>query len=170
MGGSYGYCIGYMDNGVLHATKNLGRENFAIMADAPREERPDRQSADHGGRGQNVLFEDGHVGFLTSSRPSGWSDDIFANDRNQVAAGVHRDDSVIVSSGVAPDCRRGWRRGIGDWGSGIGDQYNWRCARPASPRAQSLSGLQLGVEPRVHARLATRLLARPGGIDRAARR
>ena len=102
MGGSYGYCIGYMDNGVLHATKNLGRSNFAIMADAPREERPDRQSADHGGRGQNVLFEDGHVDFLTSSQPSGWSDDIFANDRNQVAAGVHRDDSVIVSSGVAP--------------------------------------------------------------------
>jgi hypothetical protein len=102
MGGSYGYCIGYMDDGVFCPTKNLGRANFAIMADAPREELPDRQSADHGGRGQNVLFEDGHVQFLTSSQPSGWSDDIFANDRNQVAAGVHRDDSVIVSSGVAP--------------------------------------------------------------------
>ena len=97
--------------------RNLGRSTFALMADAARRTRPDRQSADHGGQGQNVLFEDGHVQFLTSSQPSGWSDDIFANDRNQVAAGVHRNDSVIVSSGVATDrLREGRQRqtGIGD--------------------------------------------------------
>ncbi len=102
MGGSYGYCIGYVDHGVLEPTKNLGRADFAIMADAPREERPDRQSGNHAGRGQNVLFEDGHVQFLTVSRPTGMSDDIFANDDDLVAAGVHRDDSVIASSGVTP--------------------------------------------------------------------
>ena len=44
MGGSYGYCIGYLDQGVYQPTKNLGRAGFALMADAPREERPDRQS------------------------------------------------------------------------------------------------------------------------------
>ncbi len=102
MGGSYGYCIGYLDQGVYQPTKNLGRAGFALMADAPREERPDRQSANHGGRGQNVLFEDGHVQFLASSRPAGMTDDIFANDDDLVAAGVHRDDSVIASSGVMP--------------------------------------------------------------------
>ena len=30
------------------------------------------------------------------------TDDIFANDDDLVAAGVHRDDSVIASSGVMP--------------------------------------------------------------------
>jgi len=102
MGGSYGYCIGYLDHGALEPTKNLSRAGFAIMADAPLEDRPDRQSDNHGGRGQNVLFEDGHVRFLTTSRPSGMSDDIFANDDDLVAAGVHRDDAVIASSGVTP--------------------------------------------------------------------
>ena len=61
MGGSYGYCIGYVDQGVYQPTRNLGRPGFAIMADAPCEDRPGRQSDNHGGRGQNVLFEDGHV-------------------------------------------------------------------------------------------------------------
>jgi hypothetical protein len=102
MGGSYGYCLGYLDHGVLCATKNLNRADFALLADAPREERADRQSANHGGSGQNVLFEDGHVEFLATSRPAGRIDDIFANDDNLVAAGMHRDDSVIASSGVAP--------------------------------------------------------------------
>ena len=68
----------------------------------PGEERADRQSANHGGSGQNALFEDGHVEFLPVSRPAGRIDDIFANDDNLVAAGVHRNDSVIASSGVAP--------------------------------------------------------------------
>ncbi len=102
MGGSYGYCIGYVEHGVFEPTRNLGRAGFALMADAPREDRPDRQSDNHDGRGQNVLFEDGHVRFLTTSRPCDMTDDIFANDDNQVAAGVHRDDSVIASSGVVP--------------------------------------------------------------------
>ena len=35
MGGSYGYCIGYLDHGVIEPTKNLGRTTFALMADAP---------------------------------------------------------------------------------------------------------------------------------------
>ena len=70
MGGSYGYCIGYLDHGVFEPTTNLHRAGFALMADAPREDRPDRQSDNHGDRGQNVLFEDGHVQFLTASRPA----------------------------------------------------------------------------------------------------
>jgi len=54
MGGSYGYCIGYLDHGIFCATRNLQRPGFALMADAPREDRPDRQSDNHSGRGQNV--------------------------------------------------------------------------------------------------------------------
>ena len=59
----------------------LGRRPRARSAPTP-------QSANHGGSGQNALFEDGHVEFLRTSRPAGRVDDIFANDDNLVAAGV----------------------------------------------------------------------------------
>jgi hypothetical protein len=102
MGGSYGYCLGYLDHGVVQPTKDLGRAYFALMADAPSDNLPNHQSANHGGRGQCVLFEDGHSEFLTSTRLDGSDDDIFANDDQLVAVGVHRDDSVIAPSGTPP--------------------------------------------------------------------
>ncbi len=102
MGGSYGYSLGYFDHGVYQPTRNLNRDYFAIMADAPSDDRPDHQSANHGGLGQNVLFEDLHIEFCSTSRPGNGSDDIYANDNQQVAPGLHRDDAVIASSGTAP--------------------------------------------------------------------
>jgi hypothetical protein len=101
MGGSYGYCIGHVENRVLVPTRNLGRERFAIMADAPSD-LPEHQSLNHGGRGQNVLFEDGHVMFLTTSQPCDSDDDIYSNDHHLVAPGDHCNDSVIAPSDVAP--------------------------------------------------------------------
>jgi hypothetical protein len=102
MGGSYGYCLGYFDHGVYQPTRNLNRQYFAVMADAPSPDRPDHQSANHGGLGQNVLFEDMHIEFCCTSRPGNGADDIFANDDNEVAPGLHRDDSVIAPSGTGP--------------------------------------------------------------------
>lgn len=102
MGGSYGYCLGYFNHGIYQPTRNLNRNYFAVMADAPSDDRLDRQSANHGGLGQNVLFEDLHVEFCTTSRPGNGSDDIYANDNNEVAPGLHRDDSVLAPSGTAP--------------------------------------------------------------------
>ena len=102
MGGSYGYCLGYFDHGVYQPTRNLNRDYFAIMADAPSNDRPDHQSDNHGGLGQNVLFEDLHVEFCSTTRPGDGSDDIYANDNHEVAPGLHRDDAVIASSGTAP--------------------------------------------------------------------
>lgn len=100
MGGSYGYCLGYMRDGVYHATKDLNRSRFALMADAPSD-LAGYQSLNHSGRGQNVLFEDLRVQFLTSSRPYD-ADDFYANDYGLVAAGAHMNDSVIGSSSSAP--------------------------------------------------------------------
>ena len=102
MGGSYGYCLGYFDHGVYQPTRNLNRDYFAIMADAPSADRPDHQSDNHGGLGQNVLFEDMHIEFCSTTRPGNGSDDIYANDNHEVAPGLHRDDAVIASSGTAP--------------------------------------------------------------------
>jgi hypothetical protein len=102
MGGSYGYCLGYFDHGVYQPTRNLNREYFGIMADAPSDNRPKHQSDNHDGLGQNVLFEDGHVRFCSTTRPGDGSDDIYTNDNNEVAPGLHRDDAVIAASGTAP--------------------------------------------------------------------
>ena len=101
MGGSYGYCLGYFDHGVYQPTRNLNRDYFAIMADAPSADRPNHQSDNHGGIGQNVLFDDMHVEFCSTTRPGDGSDDIYVNFNNEVAPGVYRDDSVIAPSGTA---------------------------------------------------------------------
>ena len=102
MGGSYGYCLGHLERGVYVPTKNLSRPHFALIADAPAGSAADRQSINHGGRGQNVLFEDGHVEFMPNTQPSPGSDDIFANDNHLVSAGVHAGDSVIGGSDTLP--------------------------------------------------------------------
>ena len=68
----------------------------------PRTDRPDHQSDNHGGIGQNVLYEDKHVEFSVSTRPGNGSDDIYANDNHEVAPGLHQDDAVIAPSGTAP--------------------------------------------------------------------
>ena len=102
MGGSYGYNLGHRSGGHSHGTKNIGRENFAMMADAPSKHLPGRQSANHGGRGQNVLFENGQVRFVTSPRPNPQADDFFLNDDGFVAAGTHRNDSVVGASDSKP--------------------------------------------------------------------
>ncbi|MBN2578958.1 MAG: hypothetical protein JXB10_08200 [Pirellulales bacterium] len=102
MGGSYGYNLGYVHNGAYQPTKNLYRPNYAILADAPNLDASGRQSLNHGGRGQNVLFEDGHVRFLSTTKTPATGDDIFANDAGQVAAGLSPDDAVLGASGAAP--------------------------------------------------------------------
>jgi hypothetical protein len=91
-----------MENGSYHPTKNLRRAHFALMADAPNVRRPHRRSDNHGGRGQNVLSEDGNVRFVVSTRLKPRGDDFFSNDRGLMAAGVHRDDSVIGGGTARP--------------------------------------------------------------------
>jgi len=102
MGGSYGYHLGHVQDGKYQATRNLRRGTFALMADAPNRSLTGRQSTHHAGRGQNVLFEDGHVQFVTCSKPIAAGDDIFSNDNGLIAAGLHRDDAVIGSSADPP--------------------------------------------------------------------
>jgi hypothetical protein len=101
MGGSYGYNLGYAKNDVYYPTRNLHRNNFAIMSDAPSD-RPEHLSNNHGSWGQNVLFEDTSVKFLTKSKIEGSGDDFFTNDAGQVAAGLNQNDSVIGGSQASP--------------------------------------------------------------------
>lgn len=103
MGGSYGYHLGHVRDGVYHGTKNLRRTSFALAADTPGSDPSDgRQSRNHGGRGQNVLFECGRVRFVTSPQPNPQADHIFINYWGLVAPGLDLDDAVIGSSAARP--------------------------------------------------------------------
>ena len=102
MGGSYGYNPGYADAGGYHPTKNQGRSKFAIMSDMPDLGSLSHLSLNHGGKGQNVLFEDGHVGYLAGCTAEGCNDDIFLNEQKQQQLGVHENDSVILPSDAPP--------------------------------------------------------------------
>lgn len=102
MGGSYGYSLGHIHDGVYRGTRNLRRPSFAILADTPSPDMPELRSVNHSGKGQNVLFEDGHVRFLDSSSVPNSSDHFFTNDDGRIAPGMHPDDSVIVSSATCP--------------------------------------------------------------------
>lgn len=100
MGGSYGYCIGYVEQGRYHARRNRNRATFAIASDIPIV-RVNEVLSDHG-QGQNVLFEDGHVRFVTSCWLLDGADHFFENAMGYVAAGVDEEDAVIVPSGTRP--------------------------------------------------------------------
>lgn len=102
MGGSYGYTLGHIDNGVYRGTKNLRRVRFPLLSDTPSLHMPQFQSVNHSGEGQNVLFEDGHVRFLDVPADPGSFDHLFTNEEGRIAPGTHPDDSVIVSSTVYP--------------------------------------------------------------------
>lgn len=101
-GGSYGYNLGYVSDGVYHPTRNQGRSNFALMSDRPNTKDPNLSSVNHGDCGQNVLFEDGRVDYLTSCKIGSNSDDIFRNDDGKIAAGIHPQDSVIGAGFQSP--------------------------------------------------------------------
>ena len=68
------------------------------MADAPSLYLASYQTSNHGARGQNVLFEDGHVRHMRTCRDCPYSDDVFHNDQGKLAPGTHANDSVIAPS------------------------------------------------------------------------
>lgn len=101
-GGSYGYNMGYRNDGRYLAPRNQGRSKYAILSDTPSSSRPHFQSDNHGGYGQNVYFEDGHVRHMTGPTPVDGLDDFFVNDQGQIEAGMHENDAVIGSSSAVP--------------------------------------------------------------------
>lgn len=101
MGGSYGYSLGYQENGELQPVQDERRPNFALVSDAPSDEVPCRTSINHGRIGQNMLYEDGHTTFVRGSCKS-LRDDPFHNLKGEVAAGLHRDDAVLGESSAHP--------------------------------------------------------------------
>ena len=102
MGGDYAYPLGFVDQGRLKGVRNQGRSQFAILSDVPLQNVRNSSIGTHG-RGHNVLFEDGHVMFLSKRlRPGSDGDDMFSNDQGAVRAGLHAQDCVLAPSDVSP--------------------------------------------------------------------
>ncbi len=109
MGGSYGYALGFVQGGWYKPTQSRGVRWNPILADAydPFDGRPN--SCNHGGCGQNVLFDNGVVGYLSNCRVVDSTDegeiddeDIFRNVRHDIAAGLGRFDFVLGDSAATP--------------------------------------------------------------------
>jgi len=98
-GGSYGYTLGYLVDGQYRAPRYEGRANFALMSDAPSQHLEGRRSDSHGGRGQNVLFEDNRVEFIVDCVAY---DALFVNRDGLASAGLDENDSVIARSSTPP--------------------------------------------------------------------
>lgn len=114
LGGSYGFPLGYLVDGVYHGVTNRGRSTYALVSDAPQPGDTDHCSPNHGQCGQNVLFEDGHVSFLPTCTNEPAQDHIFVNQDGKVAPGIGPDDAVIGPSHVAPATILPVSREIGD--------------------------------------------------------
>ena len=100
MGGHYGYTMGYCEKDRYYSPRNLGRTNMVLLADQPSGDLEGRRSANHCGRGQNCLFEDGRVAFVKGH--SYGNDALFENDYGLVGPGTDANDNVIAPSHLSP--------------------------------------------------------------------
>jgi len=75
-----------------------------MLADQPSLANPHSvapgNSPNHGGRGQNVLYNDLHVGWHNTRRLNPNDSDMFLNNRNQLAPGLGLTDAALLPSHV----------------------------------------------------------------------
>ena len=67
----YAYSLGYHDEDGYHGpgdAPQTAMSQLPLISDRPPAEGILKNSINHGGGGQNVLFSDGHVRFLTTRR------------------------------------------------------------------------------------------------------
>lgn len=130
LGGNYAYNLGVLEQGRVVGPRLQGRTHFAILADAPKYEDGREVFEAHEGRGFNIYYEDGHVGFmhLACALPDGlvpanvkplehassdepllgvesWSQSIdhpFRNIQGEHAAGLTPDDAALGPSYSTP--------------------------------------------------------------------
>lgn len=101
----YAYCLGFRgpdDRYHPASLAGLNASQLPLMADAACQDKlfTDGNSANHGGGGQNVLFADGSVRFITDRILAG--DDIFLNRNREVHAGLGFTDNCLGASDSNP--------------------------------------------------------------------
>ena len=103
MGGSFAYRVGYVDTkGRYRQIQFTGRSNAPLMADKPSDQLVGFQSANHGGCGQNVLFQDFSARYVYLCRQEGQDQHWYLNEQGHPAAGTHKNDVVMMSSELRP--------------------------------------------------------------------
>jgi prepilin-type processing-associated H-X9-DG protein len=101
----YAYSLGYKtENEVVGLRFDPAKpmHRLPLMADCPLADPSAGNSPNHAGKGQNVLFMDGHVEFCTVRTVGVRGDDIFLNKAAQVAAGLDWQDSVLGRGTACP--------------------------------------------------------------------
>lgn len=101
----YAYDLGFRDGIGYHPRPRVEaglRSLMPLMADALPCATDAENSPNHGGRGQNVLFQDGHVKFVKSRHIGFDGDDIYLNKQNHVAAGLDPLDTVLGCASAKP--------------------------------------------------------------------
>jgi hypothetical protein len=99
VGGSYAYPLGYSLNGQIIPSRNMYREHYCLVAEAPQI----NGGGSHAGQGGNVFFEDGHFRWVDAGAYSLLPDDPYRNRLGQAkAAGVDAEDAVLGASDVRP--------------------------------------------------------------------
>jgi hypothetical protein len=102
MGGDFAYPLGYVEDGKVVPVRDERRSSYPLLSDAPSDAQPGRVSGNHGGRGQNVFFEDGHIEWCPKVAAPHLLDDPYHNYHGEVAAGLDRNDSVLGASHDRP--------------------------------------------------------------------
>jgi hypothetical protein len=105
----YAYSLGYRDpDGKLHSvdSMDIDAQQLPIIADSPAAIPTvgNRNSPNHVGHGQNLLFMDGHADFRTTRMLNTGDelDDIYLNKLKDAKAGVDTRDVVLGSSATPP--------------------------------------------------------------------
>ena len=103
MSGSYAYRIGFFDQqGRYCRVKFERRADSPVLADAPSSAVAGFRSPNHGGCGQNVVFQDLSVRYFQQCLADGKRDHLFLNEELKHAAGRHAQDVVLARSEADP--------------------------------------------------------------------
>jgi hypothetical protein len=100
----YAYNVGYRHNsGNVEPIAAVHSARIPLLADQPAYQqlrliRPGN-SPNHGGRGQNVLYSDLHVGWHNTRRLSPRDPDMFLNSRSEPAPGLDPEDAALLPGG-----------------------------------------------------------------------
>ncbi len=102
MSGSFAYQFGYVDeNGKYRRVEFVARGDVPMLADAPSFSVDGFQSANHGGCGQNVIYQDLSCSY-SNQCISASHDHLFLNANGQHAAGRNAHDAVLGRSEASP--------------------------------------------------------------------
>lgn len=100
-GGHYAYSLGILEGERYRAPRFQARPYFAILADAPMQSLDGWVMA-HEGRGCNILFEDGHITFMSNWDSGVLGDHPFLNRSGELAHGLDPDDAALAPSHFPP--------------------------------------------------------------------